>query len=214
MQSINKKYGSICDLVISKHLDILAFTETWLSADFYGNNTMAEILNTLKDLEFHQVPRIDRSGGGVGILLRKAFKVTRNDSILLLAMEYMDLTISHGTSSIRLVTIYRPPSLKKNHSTPEAFFTNFSMSLETLTLVSDYLFLTGDFNVHMDKENDASVNVFKDLLELAGLEQHITVPTHRSGHTLDFIINRQEDTKLSEFCVLDDLPCCFRQTSC
>ena len=163
-QSIKKKSGSICDLVISKHLDILAFTETWLSADFYGNNTMAEILNTLKDFEFHQVPRIDRSGGGVGILLRKAFKVTRNDSIPLPAMEYMDLTISHGTSSIRPVTIYRPPSSKKNRSTPEAFFTDFSMLPETLTLVSDYLLLTGDFNFHMDKENDASVNVFKDLL--------------------------------------------------
>ena len=118
----------------------------------------------------------------------------------------MDLTISHGTSSIRLVTIYRPPSSKKNRSTPEAFFTDFSMLLETLTLVSDYLLLTGDFNFHMDKENDASVNVFKDLLESAGLEPDITVPTHRSGHTLDLIIDRQEDTKLSEFCVLDDLP--------
>lgn len=83
---------------------------------------MAEVLNTLKDFEFHQVPRIDRSGGGVGILLRKAFKVTRNDSIPLPAMGYMDLTISHGTSSIRLVTIYRPPSSKKKRSTPEACF--------------------------------------------------------------------------------------------
>ena len=170
---------------------------------------MAEVLNNLKDFEIHQVPRIDRSGGGVGILLRKAFKVTRNDSIPLPAMGYMDLTISHGTSSIRLVTIYRPPSSKKKRSTPEAFFfTDFSMLLETLILVSDYLLLTGHFNFHMDKENDASVNVFRDLLESASLEQHITVPIliHRSGHTLDLIIDRQEDTKLSEFCVLDDLP--------
>ena len=151
---------------------------------------MAETLNTLKDFEFHQVPRIDRSDGGVSILLRKAFKVTRNDSIRLPAMEYMDLTISHGISSIRLVRLI---SSKKKRSTPEAFFTDFSL-------------LNGDFNFHMDKENDASVNVFKDLLESAGLEQHITVPTHRSGHTLDLIIDRQEDTKLSEFCVLDDLP--------
>ena len=80
------------------------------------------------------------------------------------------------------------------------------MLLETLTLVSDYLLLTGDFNFHMDEENDAAVNVFKDLLESACLKHHITIPTYRSGHTLDLIIDRQEDTKLSEFCVLDDLP--------
>ena len=79
------------------------------------------------------------------------------------------------------------------------------MLLETLILVSDYLLLTGHFNFHMDKENDTSVNVLRDLLESAGLEQHVTVPIHRSGHTLDLIIDRQEDTKLSEFCVLGPL---------
>lgn len=87
------------------------------------------------------------------------------------------------------------------------------MLLETLILVSDYLLLTGHLNFHMDKENDASVNVFRDLLESGGLEhcsnmlrQHVTVLTHRSGHTMDLNIDRQEYTKLSEFCVLDDLP--------
>ena len=75
--SVNKKSGPICDLVISKHLDILAFTETWLSGDSYKNHTIAEILNTLKDFESYDVPRPNRTGCGVGVLLRKGFTVKR-----------------------------------------------------------------------------------------------------------------------------------------
>ena len=97
-QSKNKISASICDLIISKHLDILAVTETWMSGCAYDSNTVAEILNTLKDFEFHDIPRQNRAGGGVGILLRKGFTVLRRDCIPFTSMEYMDVVISHGTS--------------------------------------------------------------------------------------------------------------------
>ena len=71
-QSVNTKSASVCDLVISKQFDILTVTESWISND---NNTIAQILNTLKD-----APRMNRDGGGVGVFLRKGFKVLRNKS--------------------------------------------------------------------------------------------------------------------------------------
>ena len=37
-------------------------------------------------------------------------------------MEYLDLDISYGNSTLRLVTTYRPPRSKKNCSTPATFF--------------------------------------------------------------------------------------------
>ena len=36
-------------------------------------HTIAEILDTLKDFEFYDVPSPNRTGGGVGIFLRKGF---------------------------------------------------------------------------------------------------------------------------------------------
>lgn len=44
----------------------------------------------------------------------------------------------------------------------------------------------------MDVENDKDACDFKDLLDEAGLQQHVTVPTHRSGHTLDLIGSRKD----------------------
>ena len=79
-----------------------------------------------------------------------------------------------------------------------------STLLETLTTSSGYLLSSGDFNFHMDVDTDTDANNFKDLLESAGLAQHVKGPTHRSGHTLDLIIDRQNDTVLSSFTTLMD----------
>ena len=58
----------------------------------------------------------------------------------------------------------------------------------------------------MDVSSDTNANAFKDQLESAGLKQHVDGPTHRSGHTLDLIIDHQEDKVLASFSTLGDLP--------
>ena len=58
----------------------------------------------------------------------------------------------------------------------------------------------------MDLSTDASANALKDLLKSAGLKQHVTDPTHLSGHTLDLIIDRQENSVFSSFQSFRDLP--------
>ena len=37
-----------------------------------------------------------------------------------------------------------------------------------------------------------------DLLESMGLQQHVDVPTHKSGHTLDLIITRRADSLFTD----------------
>ena len=213
--SLNTKSAHICDLVISQHLDILAITETWLSDEnFQNNNTVTEILNTLKDFEFHHVPRVGRIVGGIGVFLRKGFNVSKSEMPLFSSVECMDSKISHGSSSVRLITIYRPPPSKKNKATATTFFEEFSILLETVNLTSGYLLLNGDFNFHMESSNDAFASAFSDLLDSAGLRQHVTGPTHRSGHTFDLIIDRQDDNVLSSFSVLSDLPSDHKAVLC
>ena len=195
---------------------ILTVTESWISND---NSKIAEILNTLKDFEYYNAPRMNRAGGGVGVFLRKGFKVLRNKSLPFSSMEYIDLDIIHGTSSMRLVTIHRPPRSRKNRATPAVFFEKFSNLLETVTITPGPLILSGDYNFHMDSATDHNVCTFRDIVEFAGLRQHVDVPTHRSGHTLDLIIdrnscdlpsepamNRQENCLLKHFETLSDLP--------
>ena len=48
-------------------------------------------------------------------------------------------------------------------------------------------------NFHLDDPSDNDAKNFTDLLETFGLSQHVTAPTHLSGHTLDLLISRSSN---------------------
>ena len=194
---MNKKSASICDLLIANHFDILALTETWLSSRSNGNNTITEIINTLADFVFLHIPRSAGTGGGVGILLRKGFEIKQNETSEFQSFEYIDLSVTSYKRTIRLVPIYRPTPSKKNKLSSSMFFNEFSTLLEDLAITPEYLLITGDFNFHMDITTERDTMKFNDLLESAGLQQHISGPTHRRGHTLDLVIDWKEEKLFS-----------------
>ena len=43
---------------------------------------------------------------------------------------------------------------------------------------------------HLDSHTDSDADKFSDLLETFGLIQHVTTPTHSSGHILDLVVTR------------------------
>ena len=55
---------------------------------------------------------------------------------------------------------------------------------------TEVLLIAGDFNFHVDCPSDPDAKAFANLLHTFGLIQHVQVPTHSSGHTLDLIITR------------------------
>ena len=57
--------------------------------------------------------------------------------------------------------------------------------------------LTGDFNLHVDDFTAPHVSSFLDMLNTFNLTQHITFPTHNSGHTLDLLITRSTSSLIS-----------------
>ncbi|XP_072044960.1 uncharacterized protein [Amphiura filiformis] len=87
-----------------------------------------------------------------------------------------------------LLTFYRPQYRARNKPTTSMFFTEFGTLLESVTLITNTVVLVGDFNIHVDDEEDTEARNFLEILEAAGLHQLIDFPTHVAGHTLDLII--------------------------
>ena len=54
--------------------------------------------------------------------------------------------------------------------------------------------------------NDREACDFKDLIDEAGLQQHVHVPTHRSGNTLDLIISPKDSHLISDIATEQSLP--------
>jgi endonuclease/exonuclease/phosphatase family metal-dependent hydrolase len=92
-----------------------------------------------------------------------------------------------------LVIVYRTPYSAAHPVITGVFLEEFSEFLESVVFCANHLLITGDFNIHMDMADDADAIKLCELLESVGLQQHVTVPTHISKHTLDLIITRQSD---------------------
>ena len=52
-------------------------------------------------------------------------------------------------------------------------------------LCPEVLLVSGDSNFHLDDPSDADARKFMELMDTFGLLQHITTPTHVSGHIFD-----------------------------
>ena len=102
---------------------------------------------------------------------------------------------------LRLVVVYRPPSSPFN-----IFLAEFSALLETLVVSSGKFLICGVFNLHVDCQNDRNAALFLDLVDSFTMKCFDThTPTHKSGHTLDLLITRNDSTLLSSLNIEDPL---------
>ena len=98
-RSIVRKSTLLCDIIISEKLDILAITETWLNGSDLDSHCLTDIRNTLPNYNFLHLPRKDRKGGGIAVVIRDGFKVTENNQLSINSFEYLDLSVSYRNST-------------------------------------------------------------------------------------------------------------------
>lgn len=107
------------------------------------------------------------------------------------ASEWMD---DVETARLRIIVGYRPSSYLPNHSVSTTVsLGEFSDYLESVVMPSELLFISGDFNIHVDVPTAADGIRFRDLLDSMRLLQHVKRPTYIHGHTLDILITRQSE---------------------
>ena len=78
------------------------------------------------------------------------------------------------------------------------FFNEFTSLLEELNTAPGNPLILGDFNFHVDTAENAPAMRFLNLLESCNLTQHVTESTHNSGHTLDLVITRCNDSLIKK----------------
>jgi len=119
------------------------------------------------------------------------------------SFEFTDVLLKHSSSSLRLIIVYRSQKMADGTSSTAKFFEEFPSLLESLVTVPGSLLMAGDFNFHVNDASDRSAQRFLRLLEAFNLKQHVWVPTHRSGNTLDLVITRTDESTARDFDVSD-----------
>jgi len=183
-RSVCNKATLLCEHIIDKALDIFVMTETWLKDSDSpeiddlcpsGYVFMGESRSSTQKTR----------GGGVGVVYRDSLsgQIVRVPTSSNKTFESMAFKVMSKQSRL-IAIIYRPPS-----SATSAFFEELECLLSKLTADGAELCIVGDFNLHLVSH----VTRFSDLMTSVGLKQHISVPTHKGGHTLDFVITRDSD---------------------
>ena len=105
-----------------------------------------------------------------------------------------------GPTLLRISVIYQP-----HRTTP--FLEEFGTYLSSVLTSPGHLLVMGDFNIHVDDPSDRFAQEFLTMISSLGMQQHVTEPTHRSGHTLDLLLTPTSDPVLTSW---ESRDCGFR----
>ncbi len=177
-RSIVNKTFLINDFILSRGLDFLFVTETWLNVDEI--DPLFEMAP--ESFNFLSTPREKGRGGGVATIFKKCFKC-RMCSVGCYSSFEVQLFKIDLVNPVLCALIYRPPKYNK------VFISEFSDFLSTVISSTDSLLILGDFNIHICCPEKLLVKEFLDLVDSFSLMQSVLEPTHSHGHTLDLILS-------------------------
>ena len=136
--------------------------------------------------------REKETGGGVGVMLKLGMKYKHMHikSYSSFELTMVKLFSKKGKATI-LVCIYRLLFIPVT-----TFLDEIVKLFELLASFSEDVILAGDVNIHMEAD-DLYSNRFKDILDSFLYTQHINIPTHKLGHTLDIVATSVDGLHIS-----------------
>ena len=93
---------------------------------------------------------------------------------------------THG-NSVTCIPIYRPPYSATNQETVTKFMDEFTVCLASISGSFSNMIVLGDFNIHINDENDNEAGIFVDTMIALGFNQHVSFPKHRADNILELV---------------------------
>ena len=194
-------------------MDFLLLTETWLKP-VVDDCRVTQM--TPNNFTSHSFPRLttqpeDRQAGGISVTFRNMFDpfIKSTCNVDFPSFELSKSQISLNNNDLVLFCVYRPPPSSKNKLTCPGFIRDFELFLDSYTVSLSNFLIIGDINLHFDNPNETYCKRMIDLLEIRNLTQLILEPTHKAGHTLDWLITRNEKhdsimkIRVKDLCISD-----------
>ena len=136
--------------------------------------------------KINNINRKDRKGGGLAIIYKNHLKVNIEKSGATQSFEYALWTLS-TSSRTNILAIYHPPYMDKNPITNNMFMDEYVEFLADVQADHRNILTLGSFNIHINSKDDPDAEVFSDMMEALGLNQHTIFSTHRNGYILDLV---------------------------
>ena len=122
----------------------------------------------------------------MGIILKSNLSPTlvRIPQLKITSFEFIAVDIRAQSRKLTILNIYRPPD-----KSIKTFLSEFSRLLQHLSPCDTLLIITWDFNIHVNDSSKKSTENFLTLIHDFALENCVSIPTYKSGNTLDLILD-------------------------
>ena len=101
--------------------------------------------------------------------------------------------------SLHIVGVYCPP----DKSIPD-FLDLFTEYIVDLIAEHENIVLVGDFNIHVNDEDNPNAVIFLDTMTALGLHQYINGSMHCSGNCLDLVFTKELSRMKVKKCLISD----------
>ena len=106
----------------------MVIIETWLNSAGIDSGLVASL--TSSGYAIHHLPRFNGRRGGLAIVYSQDLTVGIMPHVTASSFKCMDVRVTHGSKSMRLIALYRPPPSAKNKLPASVFFVEFTDVLE------------------------------------------------------------------------------------
>ena len=187
LSQLETRYLTVVTVIMQANVDLVFLCETWFRP--VGDEEDCAAL-TLSGFGLVSFTRQSGTGGGFAVFhrtsLTKHITVSTRDFVFT-ALEICEVRLCYDGHTAVFIGVYRPPPSRENKLTNAMFLEQFS-DLSESCVSCDRSFVVGDLTVHFDKPSDPSTSALNVVLDNLSLHQLVNVPTHRRGHTLDWLI--------------------------
>lgn len=168
-QSVQQIQHDLFHCIHSHNIDITLLQETWLKPN-------VQLFHP--DYTCHRLDRLDRSGGGIAIIVRKTIQHKLLPSIKTKIIESLGIEIATNATPIKLLSVYFPGT-----DLSRSALTQFKNDISLLTRLSGSFFICGDLNAKHRLWNcvrrNAVGKILYDTTETSNFViQHPSSPTH------------------------------------
>uniref|UniRef100_A0A8C5AN71 Reverse transcriptase domain-containing protein n=1 Tax=Gadus morhua TaxID=8049 RepID=A0A8C5AN71_GADMO len=180
-RSLGNKAFILKDFFVTRELDFLFISETWLSAGESG--VFSDLLPD--ECSYFNSPRSSGRGrgGGIATVYKSDFKCKQISRLSPASFELSLFELGHS-HTVLCAVIYRPPKYNKD------FLMDFSVFLSDIMPNYDRVLIVGDFNIHVCcPENNSLARDFLNIIDSFDIVQAVLGPTHERGHTLDLVLS-------------------------
>ena len=190
-RSLKHKENLISKEIYNTNSDITIITETWLRDTEEDNTwTLSSEFNN-DSYQMSTKNRRNKRGGGIALVTHWKYAITtRPVTTNYSSFEHAIWNIQIGPTVYTIIGIYHPPQ----GMDPKVSNANLTDLLSHVIPKHRDIIIMGDFNIHINDLEDRDAQILNDTLNAFNLRQHVNIPTHNLGHTIDLIITPNDYT--------------------